>query len=170
VKKKTYGSNDIISVYKLMEKCGLHCEVRGNIAVTHGIMMRKLCDRNKKFPEKITIPKEVPFYKINKEAVKRGNIILVMDDNKQVKAYSIPLLFREIKPMTEYEREIIRQKLIQEELEKSSDIIKDGYKKYLYRKAMKEQPEEIQPEIIEEYDVTEKVYRLKKLQNKKRRY
>ena len=168
MKKKFYGSNDIVTVYKFMEMCGLQCEPKGNICVTHEIMMRKLRARNEKFKDKIIVPEIVPFHSIIKEEVTCGKTILVRDDSKIIVAYHIPELDYSI-PMTEQERMEIREKLIQEQLEKVAEsIMKPGYQKYLYRKAKKQEPEEI-VENEEEYEVTEKKVRIMRL-DKKRHY
>ena len=168
MKKKFYGSDDVISVYKFMEMCGLHCRTKGNLYVSHEIMMRKLRDRNKKFEDQIIVPEVVPFHLIIKDDVKSGKIILVRDDNKIIEAYRIPILDYSVQ-MTEEERRTIRENLIQEQLEKiTENIIKPGYQKYLYRKSKKNT--EINQEDFtedEEYEVTEKKVRMMKLDRKR---
>lgn len=168
MKKKFYGNDDIITVYKFMEMCGLKCNPRGNICVSHEIMMRKLKARKEKFAEKIVVPKVVPFKLIDKEEVKCGKTILVKDDARVIKAYHIPKFDYSI-PMTEEERALIREKLIREQLENvAENTLKPGYQKYLCRKFKKEESEEtIENEIEEEYEVTEKKVRIMKLDRKR---
>lgn len=166
MKRKFYGNNDIISVYKFMEMCGLHCNPKGNICVSHEIMRRKLRLRNEKF-ENVVVPEIVPYHLITKELVKSGRIILVKDDSKKIEAYRIPVLDYS-KQTTEEERRIIREKLIQEELEKvTENIMKPGYQKYLYRKSQKSLSEEEITEYPEEYEVTEKKVRIMRLDRKR---
>ncbi len=144
-KKKFYGSDDIISVYKFMEKCGLHCEPQGNIAISHEIMLRKLSARQEKFPDKIIVPSAISFRNITKEDVKTGNTILVKDDYKNVVPYRMPHLTLTNLPSDKQEE--IRQKLIEERLEEISNPdkeMKKGFIKYLYRKALKEKKQKLE--------------------------
>lgn len=179
-KKKYYGSNDIISVYKFMEKCGLHCEPQGNIAVSHEIMLRKLRARQNKFPDMIVVPNAISFNQITKEDVKTGNTILVKDDLKNVVPYRMPHLTLTNLPSDKQEE--IRQKLIEERLEELSHTdneMKPGFMKYLYRKSLREKKnelEKIKEEIKEiyydstydDYTVTANINRQKRLDKKRK--
>lgn len=170
MKKKFYGSNDVITVYKFMEMCGLKCNPKGNICVSHEIMMRKLNARNKKMNEKVIVPEIVPFHSIIKEEVKSGKTILVKDDNQIIEAYHIPEIEHVIE-MSEEERMKIREKLIQEQLERIvENVMKPGYQKYLYRKSKKEEFEKTQTIEEQEYEVTEKKVRIMKLEKRKKQY
>lgn len=172
MKKKYYGNDDVITVYKFMERCGLHCEVKGNICVSHEIMMRKLRARNEKFPDKVIVPESIAFGQIEKEDVKTGKTILVKDDTKQIRAYHLPT--RLIEPMTPEQREYIRKEKIEEKLSEPvfDATIKPGYMKYLYRKAMKESLAETKEVLNKEDEYDDympniKVNRLKKVDKKR---
>ena len=90
-KKKFFGSDNIISIYKLMEICGLSCPCRGNIAISHKVALRKLSLRHQQFPDMVTVPRLVPFKAITDEAVMTGRIILVRDDCKNICGYLKPV-------------------------------------------------------------------------------
>lgn len=92
-KKKYFGSDNIISIYKLMEICGLNCPCRGNIAISHKIALRKLSLRHEQFPDMVAVPRLVPFKAITDEAVMTGRIILVQDDCKNICGYIKPVEF-----------------------------------------------------------------------------
>lgn len=138
MKNKYFGSDDIITVYKFMERCGLHCETKGNIAVSHEIMMKKINSRHQKFPDSITVPKAISFKEVEKDEVKRGKIILVQDDLKNIVPYIMPIL--SLPSYTENELEIIRLQNIKEQLLKEQEVNqeqKPGYIKYLQRQERK---------------------------------
>ena len=48
------SDKDTINVYKFMEMCGLKCEVKRNINISHKIMLKKL-----EFMDKKTIMKSI---------------------------------------------------------------------------------------------------------------
>lgn len=94
-KKKYFGSDNIISIYRLMDICGLHCPVHGNIAVSHKIALRKLNLRHSQNPDSVVVPKLVPFKAITSEAVRTGRILLVRDDCKNICGYLRPVEYLE---------------------------------------------------------------------------
>lgn len=179
MKKKLYGNDDVISVYKFMEMCGLHCEIKGNIHISHEIMMRKLALRNRKFPNEVLMPSTVSFKTITKERVKRGGVVLVKDDMDKIIGYKYPRFMNtDIHEYTALEREEIRNNLINEELNKNDNTdLPRGYQKYLYRKNLKELEEEkekiinaLMADAVEHNEITEKVGRERVLQKRKRQY
>ena len=133
-------------------------------------MMRKLNARNKKMNKKVIVPEIVPFHSIIKEEVKSGKTILVKDDNQIIEAYHIPEIEHVIE-LSEEERMKIREKLIQEQLERIvENVMKPGYQKYLYRKSKKEEFEKTETIEEQEYEVTEKKVRIMKLEKRKKQY
>ena len=73
--------------------------------------------------------------------------------------------------MSEEERMKIREKLIQEQLERIvENVMKPGYQKYLYRKSKKEEFEKTETIEEQEYEVTEKKVRIMKLEKRKKQY
>lgn len=183
--KKEFGSNDVISVYKFMEMCGLRCEMKKNISISHEIMIRKLRLRNKQFPNVVLVPTRAAFRNITTERVKIGNIILVKDDYKNIIAYNHPRKFERDINLNDSERESVREKLINEYLQEENEDSVDGekitrgYANYLYKKDSKTIEEEQQlllsllyeEQMETKYDVTEKVDRESvKLQKRKQYY
>lgn len=171
------SDKDTINVYKFMEMCGLKCEVKRNINISHKIMLKKLCLRHSLFPSKVVIPKRISYSKINNEDIKRGKIVIVKDDYEKKIAYSNPIDFNSklfLKSLKYVEKIDI------DEIEKVEEQeLKPGYIKYMEKKSkrqelieqedmLKGQEESLEEEI---YVIKEKA-RVKKYKTKgfKRRY
>lgn len=143
-KKKYFGSDNIISIYKLMEICGLSCPCRGNIAISHKIALRKLNLRHEEHPDKVTVPKLVPFSAITDEAVMTGRIILVKDDCKNICGYLRPSEFFHREAVSKIFDDLFHDDEYYEEKEEELDefglpkeekveFIRPGERKYILR-------------------------------------
>ena len=143
MKNKSFGSDDVISVYKFMEMCGLHCKTKSNIHISHKIMRKKLEKRSKLFPDSVISPKAISFTSISIENVKLGNIVLVRDDCRNIVAYEKPI-FRSYEVLPDsLEKENKRSELIEKqnslvETLLNGEKITPGYLKYLKKKLKKE--------------------------------
>lgn len=113
MKKRYFGSDHIISIYKFMEICGLEVEFKENVLLSHEAVRRKLELRKEAFPDKITIPVRIRFEAITNEDVLRGRTLLVEDDYKNIIPYRVDR-FVTLPQMTEEEREQRRKQLIKE--------------------------------------------------------
>lgn len=169
-KKKNFGQGSIVSIYRFMEYCGLSCLKKKNIMVSHKIMMRKLSLRHEQFPDKILMPKNIPFNTILKEQVYVGNVFLVRDDYNQILPYS---LIRKLDFGHTPAEELLEEE--DEESLEDCENLPEGYKKYLYRKSRRELEEE-KLELIHllkeqrenpEPEVTEKVTRYERVRHRK---
>ena len=136
-KKKSFGQGTIISIYRFMEYCGLNCPKKENVLVSHKIMMRKLELRKGQFPEKIQVPKHIPFSKIKKEEVFNGTLFLVKDDYNQVLPYFLVRKFHYTEHISDEELAKKREDTLKN-IQINSEEMSEGYKKYLYRKNFKE--------------------------------
>lgn len=165
------SDKDTINVYKFMEMCGLKCEVKRNVNISHKIMLKKLCLRHSLFPSKVVIPKRIAYSKINNEDIKRGKIVIVKDDYEKKIAYSNPIDFNSKLFLTSLK---YVEKIDMDEIEKVEEQeLKPGYIKYLTKKAIRQ--EKIEQEDIEKgkeesleeeyYNIKEKI-RVKKYQRK----
>lgn len=170
MKRQKFCKTDIISVYKFMEKCGLHCEPKGNISISHKIMMNKLYKRHESF-EQVIVPSRAFVDSIRQEDVISGKVIFVRDDYNKVIPYRMPIYSLQIEHKTKEEMKKIREKLIKEQLEKEKSSLKPGYINYLIRRENKNEllEEKMESEEIF-YEITEKIGRVKKLEKRKIRY
>lgn len=169
------SDKDTINVYKFMEMCGLKCEVKRNVNISHKIMLKKLCLRHSLFPSKVVIPKRISYSKINNEDIRRGKIVIVKDDYEKKIAYSNPIDFNS--DMFLMSLKYMEKENIDEDLEhlknKEEQELKPGYIKYLTKKANRQ--EKMEQEDIEKgkeesldeeyYNIKEKA-RVKKYQRK----
>lgn len=134
---KKYSSDYIIDVYQYMEFCGLECKRKKGVKLSHKAVQKKILLRKKSFPLKIATPIHESFAEITDEDVLRGKILLVKDDYDQVQLYRRPYIRSETLELTKEEREIVRERLIKEELEKEKDnSLKPGEIKYQKRKLL----------------------------------
>lgn len=170
-KKKSFGQGSIVSIYRFMEYCGLTCEKKKNIMISHKIMLRKLALRHERFPDKILMPKSIPFNTILKDQVYVGNVFLVKDDYNQVLPY---YLSRGLNFGNAFAQELFEEKEEEESLNDCENLSL-GYQKYLYRKSRR-QLEEEKLELFRmlkeqrenpEPTVTEKVTRYERVQHRK---
>lgn len=135
-----------VDVYSFMEMCGLKCNKKKNIRISHKIMLRKLALRHNLFPSEVVVPKNAPFYTITKEDILKGNIIIVEDEYKNRLAFFNPTrhLITKKSERTETEKQMIRDKIIEEylkEQENKNSEFSTGYINYLVKKAKKDQEE-----------------------------
>lgn len=172
MKKEIFGKDDIRNVYQFMELCGLHCERRENIYISHRIMLRKLALRSDAFPSEVEYPRALPFALIDKELVKQGFILLVKDDYGHIIPYYRPrrMDYFDVGKtnFSDQEREDLRSRLLEEFSQKEeAKELRPGYMKYLYRRDQKLLKEEeaqlaeliqMEQEAIEDF-VTEKINR-----------
>lgn len=153
-KKHDFSKKDMISVYRFMGMCGLECKKRSSVPISHEAMIRKICCRYRKFPDKVCLPVKVPFSLITNEMVKSGKVLLVEDDYGKLIPYERPMLLVErVLNYSADEREEIREKLIEEEKLKNKNEISDGYLKYLLKKDQRELEAEqkmIQEELLQD--------------------
>ena len=134
---KKYSENYIIDVYQYMEFCGLECKRKKGVKLSHKAIEKKLILRKKSFPFKIATPIHESFHDFNDEDVLRGKVLLVRDDYDQVHPYRRPYIRVETPEFTKEEQEVIRERLIKEELEKEEDnSLKPGEVKYQKRKVL----------------------------------
>lgn len=134
---KKYSSDYIIDVYQYMEFCGLECKRKKGVKLSHKAVQKKILLRKKSFPFKIATPIHESFAEITDEDVLRGKILLVKDDYEQVHPYRRPYIRVDTTVLSKEEQAIIRQKLIEEELEKEKDnSLKPGEIKYQKRKSL----------------------------------
>ncbi len=176
MKEKKFGH--AISVYQFMSQCGLLCEKKENIKISHEIMMRKLSLRNAKFPEKVKYPKRVKKEFINEQDLLLGDMYLVFDDYGKTQCYHINRSITLLSNDTEEERCLKREQALSEY--SPSQSMKAGYMKYLYRKAKKGLLEiearremSIEQEATREEEslmVTDKPGRLAKVNKRRTRY
>jgi len=134
---KKYSSDYIIDVYQYMGFCGLECKRKKGVKLSHKAVEKKLILRKESFPFKISTPIHESFKSFNDEDVLRGRVLLVKDDYDQVHPYRRPYIRVETPKLTKEEQEIIRERLIKEELEKDNDSsLKPGELKYQKRKVL----------------------------------
>ena len=174
-KKYYFGKNKIISAYKFMMMCGLECPKRENVLISHEIMMRKLCLRNQKFPDKVTLPVRMSVKKIDKHDVYEGKTILVKDDYHKILPYYIPIKMFTIESLTPEEIEERREASIKTFFNEEKPEFPNGYIKYLLKKEkkallMQKENENTRTDFLDEDYVTENRNRLIKVQSRKRRY
>ena len=176
-KKQDFGQGTIISIYRFMEYCGLECPKKENILISHHIMMRKLYLRNQKFPDVVLVPVPALCQKLKKEDVYTGTFYLVEDDYGKILPY---YLHKKLAPIEHVSAEEMarRRELCINRTDDESYEMKDGYKKYLYRKSMREL-EETKKSLLEmarldrenpEPMITEKVTRYARVKNRKHTY
>lgn len=136
----------IVDVYSFMEMCGLKCNRKKNIRISNRIMLRKLSLRHDLFPTEVVMPINAPFSIITNEDILKGNVIIVEDEYKNVLAFFNPTRhsLKKEREKTEEEKQMIRDKIIEEylkEQENKNKEFSDGYINYLVKKAKKEQEE-----------------------------
>lgn len=137
---KKYSKKYIIDVYQYMEFCGLICKRKEGVKLSHLAVEKKILLRKKKFPYSISEPIHESFKNIHEDDVLRGKILLVCDDYDKVQPYRRPYIRVDIATNSEYEKELIRNKLIEEELAKNSDnTLKSGAVKYEQRREKKKE-------------------------------
>ena len=88
------NGNEVISIYRYMELCGLFCEKRKHVRLSHKIMLGKVRKRQYLFTDKIVLPRPATL-EYEKEEILTGKIILVKDDIGKILPYYNPLYFRE---------------------------------------------------------------------------
>jgi len=88
--KLIVSKKDTISIYRFMEMCGLKCNYRSNIKISHAIMQKKLELRYELFPDEIILPKKVDYSLIQKDDILRGKYLPVIDDCKRILIYENP--------------------------------------------------------------------------------
>ncbi|MDD3452781.1 MAG: hypothetical protein PHN42_00675 [Bacilli bacterium] len=97
MKKGFISKEDAISVYQFMSICGLECDRKWDnkkkVRVSHEIMLKKLCLRNKKFGDSVLLVKRLPFHEVITEDIKIGKIIAVYDDYGKLYYYENPRCF-----------------------------------------------------------------------------
>jgi len=176
-KKSNYSGKSVINVYQFMQMCGLFCESKKNVSISHRIMMKKLLLRHRLFPNAVELPNRLPFEKVSQEDVCKGNILLVEDDNGVLLPYRKPMtasIVKQILPnIGTDEPENLRTSAI-ENLRIGEEILKPGHAKYLVKKSekMQETEEERLKELLREEreeileEVTEKKNRILSLQKK----
>lgn len=135
---KKYSENYIIDIYQYMGFCGLYCERKNGVRLSHKAAERKILLRKKEYPFKIATPIHESFEEINDEDILTGRVLLVKDDYEKVHPYRRPYIRIEGTELTEKEKEnhrLIREKLIEEELKKEENTsLKPGEIKYQRRK------------------------------------
>ena len=75
--KKYYSY--VVSVYRFMQICGLECDKKENVLLSHKIMMRKLSLRHSKMPDKCLLPRRACRENVKNDLIKTGAIVLVED-------------------------------------------------------------------------------------------
>lgn len=89
--KRHYTNNKSnISVYRFMELCGLQCNFKKKVRISHEIMLKKLGARYELFPNMIIFPQKISFNSYSNEDVLNGKVVEVEDDYKRVIAYKNP--------------------------------------------------------------------------------
>lgn len=132
---RKYSEKCIIDIYQYMEFCGLVCERKGNVRLSHKAAERKLYKRRKKYPLKVSVPINESFQNIKSEDILSGKILLVRDDYDKIIPYRRPYIAVENQELTDLEKSLIREKLIEEELSKEpSESLKLGEIKYQEKK------------------------------------
>lgn len=91
MKRKYLSENDAISVYEFMENCGLICNRKKGIKISHKIMLKKLALRKKLFPEKVVCPTEYFYRTTDVEGVYTGKLCYVVDDYGNKMFYRNPM-------------------------------------------------------------------------------
>lgn len=84
------GRNELVDIYQFMSMCGLECEYKSNVKVSHKIMEKKLLKRFEVFPEKIILPERVDNSLVSEEDLLNGYYVAVRDDNKKIVIYKNP--------------------------------------------------------------------------------
>ena len=159
MKKYYTNGKDIISIYRYMEVCGLHCKFKKNVRISHSIMEKKLTLRHNEFPSEVFRPVRISFEDYNHEDVLSGKIVEVVDDYNKVIAYRNPLLLQEetlfnyLNFADKKSLKKIRKALLEEQ---GYNISASGI---------------IDKKVIYDYepDITEKINRNKKLEKNRRR-
>lgn len=89
--KRHYTNNKSnISVCRFMELCGLQCDFKKTVRISHEIMLKKLGARYELFPNMIVLPQKISFNSYSNEDVLNGKVVEVEDDYKRVIAYKNP--------------------------------------------------------------------------------
>lgn len=163
------SDKETVNVYKFMEMCGLKCEVKRNILISHKIMLKKLYKRKLAFPENVIVPTKVAFQNIKDEDIKRGEVVIVKDDYQRKIAYFNPTRLNIEWLLNSLKLE--EQKEFEEET--TPVQYKPGYIKYLQKQTKRQISEEQQDILVgieetleeENYQVKEKA-RVKRYQKK----
>ena len=167
VKRKSLviSKKETMDVYSFMSLCGLECNFKDNVRVSHNIMLSKLALRHNEFPDKVFMPIRIGVKDVKTEDVLSGYTIIVRDDYGRLMPYKNPRthildLLEQIStsmPETEFEK--------REEAQ-----FKNGYINYMIKKAkrMEEEEkrllEELKQQDEEEIEtITENVNRCKRL-------
>lgn len=140
------GKENTINVYEFMRICGLECKNKDNVLISHKIMLRKLELRHNLFPREVIVPKKIPFKFVKKEDILRGRVLIVRDDYNDSLAFINPINLSMVVSdnLSDEEKEIKRQELIDEEMNKEKVTFTPGYIKYLIKQAERENMKKIE--------------------------
>lgn len=119
MKKKYVSKPDTMNVYQFMLLCGLKCDWKKNIKISHEIMSRKLGLRSEKIPSSVIDAKRLPFFSVVDEEILTGKIIAVLDDYNKVLFYKNPKYFScdlLLKPCSKIKKEKNRLKEIRQNI------------------------------------------------------
>lgn len=132
--KKNYAY--VISVYKFMRCCGLECDMKPNVMISHNIMMKKLSLRHQKMPDKVIMPTRTTCEKAKNDDIKTGKVVLVEDDYGTKLPYYMPNYVISLEEVSQEELAKRREKALKEaSLEVKEPSL--GLQRYIKRKQKK---------------------------------
>ena len=152
--KKYYSY--VVSVYRFMQICGLECDKKENVLLSHKIMMRKLSLRHSKMSDKCLLPRRACRENVKNDLIKTGAIVLVEDDYGEKLPYYTPRKDFTLPKVSKEELSRRRQEILSQ-LEEKEPCLSLGEKRYLERKKRKlleegkrRNPKESQLKLIKE--------------------